>query len=134
MLQSWLHLDWIGTVFSLAAVTFLLVAIQWGGNEKPWNNGLVIAFLVLVSPLFFLVFILTCHLSDFQAIVFIIAFVLWEYRCGERALLPVHMLVQKNVVCASLSAVRNLIFFCWSVCLHRGPYSFLGTFASTYSL
>ena len=48
MLQSWINLDWIGTFFSVGMVTFLLIAVQWGGNEKPWDNGSVIAFLVLV--------------------------------------------------------------------------------------
>ena len=51
MLLSWLQLDWIGTLLSLLMVTFLLIGVQWGGNERPWNDGLVIAFLVLVSSL-----------------------------------------------------------------------------------
>ena len=56
ILQAWLRLDWIGTLVSFFMVTMLLIALQWGGNEKPWNAPIVIAFLVLVSrrTLFFL--------------------------------------------------------------------------------
>lgn len=37
-----MSVDWIGTGLLLAAVTMLLLALQLGGNIKPWNSGEVI--------------------------------------------------------------------------------------------
>ena len=53
ILQSFLYIDWIGTLLSVLTVTFLLIAVQWGGNTRPWSDGLVIAFLVLVCLIYF---------------------------------------------------------------------------------
>lgn len=47
--QRWLRLDWIGTFLSLSVVVTLLLALQWGGNTKPWSDPAVIVCLVLVS-------------------------------------------------------------------------------------
>lgn len=49
LLRAIIRLDWIGTVLVFGFVSFLLIALQYGGNERPWNDGLVISFLVLVS-------------------------------------------------------------------------------------
>lgn len=47
--QRWMRLDWLGAILNFAAVATLLIALQWGGNEKPWNDPAVIALLVVVS-------------------------------------------------------------------------------------
>ncbi|KAL5531054.1 hypothetical protein ACEPAG_3930 [Sanghuangporus baumii] len=49
VMQSWLTIDWLGTFLNFCMVTFLLIALQWGGNEKPWNDPVVIAFLALFA-------------------------------------------------------------------------------------
>lgn len=46
--QKWLSLDWIGSVLALAMVTALLLPLQWGGNERPWNDKVVIALFCVV--------------------------------------------------------------------------------------
>lgn len=56
--QRWLRLDWIGTFLSLAMVTMLLLALQWGGNTKPWSDPGVIVCLILVSAATFRTY---CH-------------------------------------------------------------------------
>ncbi|GJJ12839.1 hypothetical protein Clacol_007084 [Clathrus columnatus] len=48
-LNAWFHLDWIGILLSFIGVTLVLLALQAGGNTKPWSDGTVIAPLVLVS-------------------------------------------------------------------------------------
>ncbi len=53
--QRWLRLDWIGTFLSLGFVTMLLLALQWGGNTKPWSDPAVIVCLVLVSSSTYLI-------------------------------------------------------------------------------
>lgn len=40
------ELDLLGALLLTAAVTCLLLALQWGGNEYPWNNGRIIGLLV----------------------------------------------------------------------------------------
>lgn len=50
ILRQTLRIDWLGAVLCLGAVTCLVLALQWGGNQRPWNDGGVIA----VRPSFFL--------------------------------------------------------------------------------
>ncbi|KAK3326606.1 putative MFS aflatoxin efflux pump [Apodospora peruviana] len=42
-----LQLDLMGTTVFLPGVICLLLALQWGGFEYPWNDGRIIALLVL---------------------------------------------------------------------------------------
>lgn len=41
------QLDPIGNLFFLPAIVCLLLALQWGGSTYAWNNGRIIALLVL---------------------------------------------------------------------------------------
>jgi len=67
-----LHMDYIGAVLVAAAVTCLVLALQWGGNIKPWNDkGVIITFVF--------------------AGVLGIAFGFWEIYAGERAMVPTHI-------------------------------------------
>jgi len=43
-----LRLDWIGTFLSVAMATMILLPLQWGGNQKAWNDPAVIATFVMV--------------------------------------------------------------------------------------
>ncbi|GAA5850295.1 hypothetical protein JCM3766R1_001160 [Sporobolomyces carnicolor] len=69
LLEQTLRIDWIGGVVSLGAVTALVLALQWGGNQKSWNDGAVIACLVVAGVGF-------------------LAFMSWQYYLGDRALVP----------------------------------------------
>jgi len=67
-------------------VVSLLLALQWGGNAKPWNSGDVIACLVVAGVL-------------------VIIFVGWEHYIGpEKAMLPLHLATNRTVWGSSLSA------------------------------
>ncbi|KAJ7670777.1 transporter [Mycena polygramma] len=77
--QLWRGLDWLGVFLSFCAVTLLLIALQWGGNERPWNDPAVITLLVLF-------------------VVLAPAFFLWEHRQGPNAILPLNLLVSWSVI------------------------------------
>ncbi|KAJ7657361.1 ABC transporter [Mycena polygramma] len=86
MLKTWLHIDWVGAILSLAAVTMLLIAVQWGGNEKPWSDPTVIALLVLFAVLF-------------------TAFIGWETWYGPEAIFPVRILKRRNIFGSAIAMV-----------------------------
>ncbi|KDE04644.1 hypothetical protein, variant [Microbotryum lychnidis-dioicae p1A1 Lamole] len=63
------RMDWVGATLLFAAITCLVLALQWGGNTKPWNSGSVIACLVV-------------------AVVLGAASILWQSWLGDRAMVP----------------------------------------------
>ncbi|THU88693.1 transporter, partial [Dendrothele bispora CBS 962.96] len=69
ILQQVLRMDFLGGTIFAGSVTTLILALQWGGNQKPWNDGGVIACFVL-SPVLFAFFLG------------------WEKWYKERAMLP----------------------------------------------
>ncbi|KAJ7247006.1 MFS general substrate transporter [Mycena rebaudengoi] len=71
-------IDWIGTVLVAGAVTSLVLALQWGGNIKPWKDTAVIVTLVLAG-------------------VIAVIFVLWERRVGDRAMVPVKIFKSRSI-------------------------------------
>ncbi|KAK6522217.1 hypothetical protein TWF281_002784 [Arthrobotrys megalospora] len=46
-----LQLDAIGTTMLVPGVVCLVLAMQWGGQKYDWNNGRIVALLVLMSVL-----------------------------------------------------------------------------------
>lgn len=66
--QRLASIDWVATVLILAAVTCLVLGTTWGGFEKGWKDGSVIATLVVCGVL----------------IPIIIA---WEIYMGDKAML-----------------------------------------------
>lgn len=78
-------LDPLGTVLFLAAITCLLLALQWGGAEYSWNAPRVIALLVVFSVL-------------------LIAFCVWQYVTrNTTATIPGRVLLQRSVVMGGIS-------------------------------
>lgn len=48
---TWLkfvQLDWVGTGITICFATIISLAFQYGGVQKPWNSGSVIALLVMI--------------------------------------------------------------------------------------
>ena len=70
-------------------MTSLLLALQWGGNEKPWNDRDVIATLVVAGVL-------------------LISFAAWEMHMGTRAMVPLALLKRRTQVGAAAEAVSQL--------------------------
>ncbi|GJJ12846.1 hypothetical protein Clacol_007091 [Clathrus columnatus] len=91
-LNAWFHLDWIGIFLSFISVTLVMLALQAGGNTKPWSDGTVIAPLVLGVLMF-------------------IAFGFWERRQRFRAILPISLLTRRNI----LGACIQTIFTLWAL-------------------
>ncbi|KAF7299910.1 Major facilitator superfamily protein [Mycena chlorophos] len=74
-----LRLDYVGATLVAGAVTSFILALQWGGNTKPWNSAAVIVCLVL-GPVIGVITIL------------------WEIWLGvERAMVPTTIFKSKSI-------------------------------------
>ncbi|KAG9086758.1 hypothetical protein FRC06_002884 [Ceratobasidium sp. 370] len=83
--QKWLSLDWAGSILALGMVTALLLPLQWGGNEKPWNDKVVIALFCVFGVL-------------------LITFVSWEIYKGDAAILRTAMFRRRTQIGTCLEA------------------------------
>ncbi|KAL4870741.1 hypothetical protein BDV12DRAFT_195213 [Aspergillus spectabilis] len=70
--------DYVGLVILLAGLVCFFLALQWGGVNRPWSSGSIIALLVLWAVL-------------------TIALVLIEWYQGDRALMVPRLLVDRNI-------------------------------------
>jgi MFS family permease len=77
--EKFLQMDLVGTFLIMAAAICYLLALQWAGVTKPWNDSSVIGTLVG----FFLL---------------LIVFIINEYFMGERALLQGHLLKRRILI------------------------------------
>lgn len=77
------RLDPFGAGLLIASVCCLVLALQWGGSTLPWRSakiiGLLIGFVLLG-----------------------IAFFIFEWRIGERAMLPLRVFSQRSVLMGCL--------------------------------
>lgn len=99
--QAWLGLDWIGSLLSTAMVILFLLPLQWGGNDRPWNDPVVIALFALSGFLLCL-------------------FILWEYRTGDDAILPLKMLQDRTQIGACLSSF--FLYICFVIGIYYLPF------------
>ena len=81
--EKLLQMDLPGTFIIMAAVVCFLLAIQWGGVTKAWNDSQVIGLLV-------------------GFVVIMILFAVVEYFSGDRALLQGRLLKNRSVLIACL--------------------------------
>ncbi|KAJ7631431.1 ABC transporter [Mycena polygramma] len=72
------HLDFLGATLVAGAVTSLVLALQWGGNTKPWDDTAVIICFVLSG-------------------VIAGVFVAWEIYLGEQAMTPMSIMHSKSI-------------------------------------
>lgn len=80
-----LQLDLIGTAIFLPAIVCLILALQWGGAEYPWNSAKIIGLFVGFALM----------------IIVFIGIQLWQ---GDKGTLPPKLFKNRNVVCAMLFA------------------------------
>ncbi|KAJ7691182.1 transporter [Mycena rosella] len=69
ILRQVMGLDFLGATLIAAAVTTLILALQWGGNTKAWNDKAVIICFVFAGVLS-------------------VAFGFWEVFLGDKAMTP----------------------------------------------
>ena len=86
LLQRLASLDLLGTAIFIPAIVCLLLALQWGGAEYPWNDQRIIGLFV-----------------GFGAMILIfIGIQLWK---GDRGTLPPKLFRNRNVLAAMLFAM-----------------------------
>lgn len=76
------HMDPLGCVVFIGSICCLLLALQWGGQTKPWRSSTVIGLFVGSG-------LLSC----------IFAYIQW--RMGERAMIPLRVLRQRSILAVS---------------------------------
>ncbi|GAW25754.1 putative efflux pump antibiotic resistance protein [Rosellinia necatrix] len=78
------HMDGVGLLLFLGAVTSLLLVLTWGGQAYPWNDqkiiGLIVGFGLLA-----------------------LAFCAWLVKRGDRALIPLKVLKIRSIYVGSVS-------------------------------
>ncbi|KAJ7450977.1 ABC transporter [Mycena galericulata] len=72
------QMDFIGAILVAGAVTTLVLALQWGGNTKPWNDKSII-----------ICFVFSGVLTG--------AFVSWEIFVGDRAMTPTSVFHSRSI-------------------------------------
>lgn len=98
VLGSFFHLfDIVGFLFIAPSAITLLLALQYGGKNFPWNSSEIIGLFVGSG--------LAC-----------ITFLVWEWNRGDEAMVPLSMLSKRIVWCASFT-----MFFISGV-LYTGNY------------
>ncbi|KAJ7026760.1 ABC transporter [Mycena alexandri] len=89
------HLDFVGATLVAAAVTTLVLALQWGGNTKPWGDKDVIICFVFAAVL-------------------TVALIAWEIYIDETAMVPTSIFKSRSVyallVFSFLTRFSQLIF------------------------
>jgi MFS family permease len=73
------QMDLFGTLIAVPAITFLLLALQWGGTTYGWKNPIIIVLFVLAGCL-------------------VLAFGYVQYRQGETATLPLRIAKHRSMI------------------------------------
>lgn len=95
MFQQLAECDWVGVAIVLAWGCVSVLALQEGGVTEAWNNGSVIAELVMIPVL-------------------AVVFVAWEIYLGDKAMLPMKLFKRRTVTLAVIIAIFT-----------QGPFVFL---------
>ncbi|KAJ0413779.1 major facilitator superfamily domain-containing protein [Aspergillus carlsbadensis] len=82
-------LDLPGFMLICPAVVMLLLGLQFGGNEHPWDSSVVIGLLVGAAATF-------------------AAFLGWEYRQGDQAMVPLAILRHRVIWSAAMTMFFSL--------------------------
>ena len=103
LLQKIKGFDPLGTVFFLASVICILLALFWGGSTYSWGNGRIIALLVLFALL-------------------LVAFIVVQYIVGEDATMPGRLIKRRSL--ASVAAFAMFVGAAFFVNIYYIPIWF----------
>jgi hypothetical protein len=78
-----IRFDPLGTILFAPSIICLLLALQWGGTTYDWNNGRVVALLVVFGTL-------------------LVGFAIVQPVMGDNATLNVKALTSRHIACAAL--------------------------------
>ena len=81
-----LQMDLLGVVTIMGGILCYLLAVEWGGVTKAWDDGSVIGTLVASAVL-------------------LVLFGILEWRLGERALLPGRLIKQRIILIPSIFVI-----------------------------
>ncbi|TXT04875.1 hypothetical protein VHUM_03958 [Vanrija humicola] len=113
MIWQVLKCDYMGAAIAMGWAVSLILALQWGGVTKKWNDGSVIACLVLTGVL-------------------PVVFFLWEWWIGpERQMFKIHLIFRRTIFGASITlfmlfAVFMIVVYYMSINL-QAVYRFSAT-------
>jgi MFS family permease len=82
--QKFMDMDPVGATFLIGAIVCLLLALQWGGLEKPWINSTVWGCLLGFTLL-------------------LLIFVIIQVRLGDKATIPGRVLKQRSILATALT-------------------------------
>ncbi|OCK73483.1 MFS general substrate transporter [Lepidopterella palustris CBS 459.81] len=92
-----LQLDLVGTVVLMGGIIAFTIALQYGGQTMPWNSSTVIGLLV-------------------GCVLIFTAFLLWEARQKERAMIVLRLCVHRAVwVGNTIQFLFGASYFNWNV-------------------
>ncbi|KIV83830.1 hypothetical protein PV11_05819 [Exophiala sideris] len=99
--EKWRRIDPLGTLILVPAVTFLMIATQWGGITYGWGNFRIILLIILSAVLFSI-------------------FAFLQYRLKEEATIPPRLLKNRSIVasawfCACTNGVLAVTEYCVSI-------------------
>ncbi|KAF8198798.1 transporter [Mycena galopus ATCC 62051] len=78
LLRQSMRLDFFGAILVAGAITCVVLAMQWGGNTKPWGDKAVIISFVFAGVL-------------------TVAYIVWEIYMGERAMTPTAIFKSRSI-------------------------------------
>lgn len=90
--SAWKRVDYRGAVLLTLSLALLLLGVNTGGNQFPWNHPLVITALLL-------------------SIVFILLFVYVEDKIAPEPIIPVRLLLRRTVWAACFTNVFSTMSF-----------------------
>jgi hypothetical protein len=76
--EKLLQMDALGIALVMGGIVAFILALEYGGQKKPWDSSTVIGL--------FVGFVLIC-----------VAFIIWEIRNGERSMVPPRLLRQRTL-------------------------------------
>lgn len=91
------QLDLVGFALFAPASVMLLLALQFGGNDFPWNSSVIIGLFV-------------------GSAIIAVIFGFWEYHVGDKAMIPGSIITQRL---AMSSAVQVSHYFYFPTILAR---------------